>query len=1164
MEKFAERYTIQNPDIFPSADCAFILAFSIIMLNTDLHNPAIKEERRMTKDSFIRNNRGIADGKDLPDETLGSIFDRIKKNQISLKEDDEARMKLRVKPMSTHNASVSNALNPSPFFVSSHADVDKARENSYLKEREEIVRNTVSVLRRRQASRTSIEILAATKGSDLFVRTKDSGLQTEYVSPMFDVTWGPALSVFSTVMESANGTNGSMLLAIASDEELESVAENVASSIEICIGGFEIAITVAGLCGNDTAKRAFVHALSNFTLLGSGRVLEVQHIRCIEALLELGLNSSELLGNTWEYIFHSLSEVARLRQVYETLAKTKRTSNKSMTNAYEIPHLDGESQKGDQDDHSETVNFVLRKTIDIDDEEGMDKHVIDELNACAIYEHISADLINGIYLRSASLSIPSLKDFIFQLCRVSRIEISGYGGHLGNLANDVDLSDVHYRQQHTLLTNYFRQGNLNRHLNQPDMHSLERLIEVTHYNMESRPRLVFADLWNIVSSHLTSTALHTNPAVAIYAVDSFRQLSLQFLYKEELGVFEFQRRFLKPFEIIMLKSESASVKEHLLKCLQQIILVHGNMSVSDSDVSSDKEKIIPHGGLRSAWRPILAVIGRGGIDHDDPVAALAFDMLTEQIQNVISSDLIVETRSTERRSILRDNYFIDLVDAILMFVSGPRVDYALKCIENLVILSRHLSCPTNIGPKSKIHDRVLSSQTDGVDELGLWWPILLGLSKAVGDPRETVQAKSLDALFTVVNENFFISKTDSSPGYTYLGSLQTLQLVFRGILTPTLEYLEINQTGDDQEIYFPVPSGFVRFRSINKSSDSSEFSSLNGRQERIIHLNQIHFDSGCSWFDKSFDNLMDGCISLTLKSIKIFGSDDMIEDMLAFIHHCLVSDSGLMAVRGLMFLHQFILIDLPIEKVTDETWETVCHLLANCLIVNGLHDSQMNDGNDTETDSNIHSQPIEEFRRQEKELPYRRYIGSHAVSFIESLLLNEQISTRMGACWYFFLITALGRAIREWDQAASLFDAYNMQSHSNDCPHYAENALFGRCLLVKVLQYVFTKSHFLWNEEVTELENQVKSHRTTVIEECIFFIDSYVTHETVHSAEIKFMTPLLIDLIDCIQALEDKKLAELSSIGEVLATCIQIDNKSIRSLVSRILQRIIRLTTRTP
>jgi len=62
MEKFAECFTRQNPDVFPSADTAFILGFSVIMLNTDLHNPSIKPERRMTIESFIRNNKGIADG----------------------------------------------------------------------------------------------------------------------------------------------------------------------------------------------------------------------------------------------------------------------------------------------------------------------------------------------------------------------------------------------------------------------------------------------------------------------------------------------------------------------------------------------------------------------------------------------------------------------------------------------------------------------------------------------------------------------------------------------------------------------------------------------------------------------------------------------------------------------------------------------------------------------------------------------------------------------------------------------------------------------------------------------------------------------------------------------------------------------------------------------
>jgi brefeldin A-inhibited guanine nucleotide-exchange protein len=84
MEKFAERYTNQNSDIFPTADAAFILAFSVIMLNTDLHNPAIKEDRRMTKAGFVRNNSGICDGQDLPAEFLNGIFENIKKNTISL------------------------------------------------------------------------------------------------------------------------------------------------------------------------------------------------------------------------------------------------------------------------------------------------------------------------------------------------------------------------------------------------------------------------------------------------------------------------------------------------------------------------------------------------------------------------------------------------------------------------------------------------------------------------------------------------------------------------------------------------------------------------------------------------------------------------------------------------------------------------------------------------------------------------------------------------------------------------------------------------------------------------------------------------------------------------------------------------------------------------
>jgi brefeldin A-inhibited guanine nucleotide-exchange protein len=55
MEKFADRYCENNPDIFAKADTAYTLAYSVIMLNTDQHSKQIKN--RMDKAAFIKNNR---------------------------------------------------------------------------------------------------------------------------------------------------------------------------------------------------------------------------------------------------------------------------------------------------------------------------------------------------------------------------------------------------------------------------------------------------------------------------------------------------------------------------------------------------------------------------------------------------------------------------------------------------------------------------------------------------------------------------------------------------------------------------------------------------------------------------------------------------------------------------------------------------------------------------------------------------------------------------------------------------------------------------------------------------------------------------------------------------------------------------------------------------
>ncbi|KDN50294.1 hypothetical protein RSAG8_01630, partial [Rhizoctonia solani AG-8 WAC10335] len=89
MLKFAARYIAQNPQsVFKDADPAYVLAYSVIMLNTDAYNPQVK--KRMTKADFVKNNRGINDGSDLPEEMLSEIFDDIQAKEIRMKDEEEA------------------------------------------------------------------------------------------------------------------------------------------------------------------------------------------------------------------------------------------------------------------------------------------------------------------------------------------------------------------------------------------------------------------------------------------------------------------------------------------------------------------------------------------------------------------------------------------------------------------------------------------------------------------------------------------------------------------------------------------------------------------------------------------------------------------------------------------------------------------------------------------------------------------------------------------------------------------------------------------------------------------------------------------------------------------------------------------------------------------
>ncbi|KAL3770982.1 hypothetical protein ACHAW5_000384 [Stephanodiscus triporus] len=361
MEKFAERFTSQNESVFPSPDTAFILGFSVIMLNTDLHNPSIKPERRMTMDSFIRNNKGIADGGDLPEEFLAGIFNRIKEKPFSLKEDDEAREK--VSKESTRDLFDSLFLFEGPAIFGSSAE-EKRREK-FRKEREEMMSASEQLFKKRPDKNYSRKL-----SHEASSQLTDSVSPADVVKPMFDVTWGPLIGTLSQVLE-------------ASSNE---------TSIALCLSGFVYSIRISSHSDMSLARNTFVNSLAKFTTLGSIKEMKSKNIECIRTLLSIAIIDGEYLGESWSPILQCISQLGRLHLF--------------------ASGLDSQDQFLQSNAHQTTkISEAAR---------GME-----ESNGKAVLAAINEVLIDKVFSSSVTLSARGVVSFIEQLIDVSEAEISG-------------------------------------------------------------------------------------------------------------------------------------------------------------------------------------------------------------------------------------------------------------------------------------------------------------------------------------------------------------------------------------------------------------------------------------------------------------------------------------------------------------------------------------------------------------------------------------------------------------------------------------------------------------------------------------------------------------------------------------------------------------------
>ena len=556
MEKFAERFTWQNPDVFPSADTAFILAFSVIMLNTDLHNPSIKPERRMTMESFIRNNRGIgANGGDLPDNFLIAIFNNIKERPFSLKEDDAARERVGAqKPLFEASALFEN----SSLFGD---NAEERRRERFKKERDEMMAVTQQLVRRRTDKKTKTPTPSA---------LADNVAPADVVKPMFDVTWGPMLGILSQVLE-------------CSDDE---------RSVAACLTGFVYAVRISAHSRMTLARDTFVSSLAKFTYLGSIKEMKEKNLACIRTLLSISLVDGEYLGESWGPVLQCISQIARLRLTASGLD----TDDSFLLVEKEKPKKSLAPARVDLFRVQPTKSELAKEA--------------EESNAQAVLEAVQEVLMDKVFSSTVQLSAGSLAHFIEQLIIVSSSEIKGNSksGITGVDSSGLKDSDDIGSTTHSISGSG----------DGPSIFSLQRLVEVADYNMDVRPRLVWAQIWGKMSEYFAKIACDRNSRVTFFAIDSLKQLSSKFLEKPELSEFNFQRTFLTPFLVVMDdKGSDVEIREMVLQCIDHIVQTKSQ-------------------NLRSGWITIFQILRRSAIDSDEKVENLGLSILQRLLDEHLS------------------------------------------------------------------------------------------------------------------------------------------------------------------------------------------------------------------------------------------------------------------------------------------------------------------------------------------------------------------------------------------------------------------------------------------------------------------------------------------------------------------------------------------------
>ncbi|XP_061181615.1 brefeldin A-inhibited guanine nucleotide-exchange protein 1-like isoform X3 [Saccostrea echinata] len=607
MEKFASRYCVcnSNTDLFASADTAYVLAYSIIMLTTDLHSPQVIH--KMTKEQYIKMNRGINDSKDLPEEYLSQIYDEIAGNEIKMK------VVGGVKP------------NKSSRDITS----DKQRRLLYNVEMDKMASTAKALME--SVSHVQSNFTSAT--------------HFEHVRPMFKMAWTPFLAAFSVGLQDCDDSNIATL----------------------CLDGIRCAIRIACIFHMELERDAYVQALARFTLLTASSSLtdmKTKNIDTIKTLISVAHTDGNYLGKSWLEIAKCISQL-ELAQLIGTGVKPR-------------------SNKGH---HKEREIHNAGHPLEAFDPEVIAKGGLDSKRLANLQEQMGETssqsvvvAVDRIFTGSVKLDGDAIVEFVKALCQVSMDELSN--------------------------------------VNHPRMFSLTKIVEISYYNM-GRIRLQWSRIWQIIGDHFNKVGCNPNEDIAFFAVDSLRQLSMKFIEKGEFANFRFQKDFLRPFEHIMKRNRSPTIRDMVVRCVAQM-------------VNSQ------HANIRSGWKNIFGVFHLAASDHEESIVELAFQTTGRIISSICEKHFA---------SII--DSFQDAVKCLSEFACNAAFpDTSMEAIRLIRNCAKYVAEKPHMFKDHGGEDLNIPEE-DRVWVRG-WFPVLFELSCVINRCKLDVRTRGLTVMFEIM------------------------------------------------------------------------------------------------------------------------------------------------------------------------------------------------------------------------------------------------------------------------------------------------------------------------------------------------------------------------------------------------------------------------------